>query len=83
MILICVGDNGDVHSFKNVLAYDAITRDDMDRVLKEMKVETTFTTEEMDIIKHRLGKFDHFPDHDDLRYVLELVIEDRAKENKE
>ena len=79
MVLICVGDDGDVHSFKNVLAYDCLTKDDVEGICKDLNIEANFTTEEMDAIKHRLGRFDNFPDNDDLRYVINLVLEDRNK----
>lgn len=78
MLLICIGDDGDVHSFKNVLSYDCLTNEDLQTVCKDMKIETVFTAEEMEVIKHRLGRFDHFPDYDDLRYVVQLVLEDRT-----
>ena len=77
MVLICVGDDGDVHSFRNVLAYDCLTNEDLENVCEDMKIECKFTKDEMDIIKHRLGKFDIFPDYADLRWVIRDVIEER------
>ena len=77
MVIICVGDDGDVHSFRNVLAYDCLTNEDLESVCEMMNVEYQFTKEEMDIIKHRLGKFDRFPDYEDLRWVVRDVINER------
>ncbi len=77
MLLICVGDDGDVHSFKNVLTYDCLTKEDLDNVCEEMKIEPTFTTEEMDAIKYRLGKFDNMADINDLRWIIKDVINER------
>lgn len=77
MILICVGDDGDVHVFKNVLTYDCLTKEDLDNVCEELNVEPTFTKEEMDIIKYRLGKFDNMADINDLRWIVKDVISER------
>lgn len=77
MILICVGDGGDVHSFKNVLAYDCLTKEDLENVCEDLKVKYEFTSEEIDIIKHRLGKFDRFPDIEDLRWIVQDIIAER------
>ncbi len=84
MILICVGDDGDVHSFKNVLAYDCLTNEDLEKVWEELKTwnpsledKPTFTKEEMETIKHRLGTFDNMPDLGDLRWVVKDVIAER------
>lgn len=74
MILIYVGDGGDVHSFKNVLAYDCLTNEDLENVCEALNVEPTFTAEEMETIKYRLGKFDDFPNLEDLRWIVKDVI---------
>ena len=34
MTLICVSDEGNVHVFKDVLAYDCLTKEDFDLMLK-------------------------------------------------
>ena len=77
MLLICVGDDGDVHSFSNVLTYDCLTKEDLDNVCEEMEIELTFTKEEMDTIKYRLGKFDNMADINDLRWIVKDVINER------
>lgn len=77
MILICVGDDGDVHSFKNVLTYDCLTKEDLDNVCEDMSIEPTFTKEEMDTIKYRLGKFDNMADINDLRWIVKDIISER------
>ena len=84
MILMCVNDNGNVHSFKDVLAYECITLVDAERMFEELKLENpvyedepAFSEDEIMEIKYRLGKFDHFPNMCDLRWVIELVLEDR------
>ena len=77
MILICVGDDGDVHSFSNVLTYDCLTKEDLDNVCEEMEIEPTFTKEEMDTIKYKLGKFDNMADINDLRWIVRDVINER------
>lgn len=77
MILICIGDSGDVHSFKNVLAYDCLTNEDLENVCEALNVEPTFTAEEMQNIKLRLGKIDDFPNLEDLRWIVKDVIAQR------
>ena len=78
MLLICVGDNGDVHSFKNVLTYDCLTNQDLENVCKDINIECKFTKEEMDTIKYRLGKFDNMADINDLRWIVKDVIAERS-----
>ena len=84
MILICVGDDGDVHFFKNVLTYDCLTYEDLENVWEDLKTwnpsledKPTFTKEEMDTIKYRLGKFDNMADINDLRWIVKDVISER------
>lgn len=81
MVLICVGDSENVMSFKDVLCYDCLTKEDVSNVLADMNIETTFTPEEYDIIKHRLGKFDSMPDLEDLRWVVKEILKERKRGN--
>lgn len=78
MILITVDDHGYVSSYKNILAYDILTKEDVDNALIDMGLGVTLTDEEMEIIKHRLGKFEHFPDLEDLRWLIKDVLSERT-----
>lgn len=77
MILICIGDDGDIHSFKDVLAYDCLTKEDLDNVCEVLNIEPTFTAKEMEYIKYRLGKGDDMPNLEDLRWIVKDVIAQR------
>lgn len=77
MTLICVGDDGDVHAFQNVLTYDCLTNADLENICEDLGVECKFTKEEMDTIKYRLGKFDNMADINDLRWIVKDVISER------
>lgn len=77
MILICIGDDGDVHTFSRVLTYDCLTCEDLENICKEMGIMYDFTDEEMDTIKYRLGKFDNMADINDLRWIVKDIIKER------
>ena len=79
MTLICVSDEGNVHVFNNVLAYDCLTKEDVQNILNDKGLDIEVTDKQYAAIKWRLGKFEGFPDLNDLRWVIE---EEVTKESK-
>jgi len=69
MILICIGDDGDIHSFKKVLGYDCFTEEDVSQSLEDRDIEVT--DEQLKAIceevKNRIAKCEYFPSISDIR----------------
>ncbi len=74
MKLIVVGDSGDIRVINEVLAYDCVTKEDIDYLVSDMKLNVNLTKEQLEIISHRCDKFEHFPDYDDLRWLIGEVV---------
>ena len=73
MVVVCFNEEN-VHTFKDVIAYDVLTMDDVKEILKEKGITKELNRLQIDKIKFRLGKFEHFPDMEDLRKVIEEVM---------
>lgn len=78
MILICVGDDGDVHTFKDVLGYDCFLKEDVIQTLEDRDVEVT--NEQLkkicDEVQNRIARCEYFPNISDIRdYVGDILYE--------
>ena len=78
MILICVGDDGDVHTFKDVLGYDCFLKEDVIQTLKDRSVEVTNKVLETicNEVQYRISRCENFPSISDVRdFVGETLYE--------
>lgn len=78
MILICVGDDGNVHVFKDVLGYDCFLKEDVTQTLEDRDVEVT--NEQLkkicDEVQNRIFRCESFPSISDVRdFVGETLYE--------
>lgn len=78
MILICIGDDGDVHTFKDVLGYDCFLKEDVTQSLKDRKVEVTNVQLKTicNEVQNKIARCEYFPSISDIRdYVGEILYE--------
>lgn len=65
------------HEITGVVAWDCITKEDVESILKQFEEEYTMSSEEYDKIGCLIDKRDDFPNIQGLREIITEVLKDR------